>query len=197
MFTGIITSVADVKTQAKTAAGLKLTIAKPAAWKDLQLGESVATEGVCLTVAKIGGDSYECELVPETLRKTAFGIKVPAKVNLERALAAGDRFSGHFVQGHVDGVGTVKKISKKTGYELEISFDPTHQNLVIPKGSITVNGVSLTVADVGDSSFRVALVPHTLKQTTLGAAKTGDKVNLEFDMIGKYIVNKRGDHAAR
>ncbi len=190
MFTGIITNITEVLGQQKTAAGLKLVFKKPADWKDLRLGESVATDGVCLTVAKIENENYECELVPETLSKTTFGVSVPKKVNLERSLAAGERFGGHFVQGHVDGVGTIESVDEKNGYELEISFDPASKNLLIPKGSIAINGVSLTLAGLNDSSFRVALVPHTLENTTLGALKQGDKVNLEFDMIGKYIARK-------
>ncbi len=190
MFTGIITNVTEVVMQQKTAGGLRLTFKKPDGWKDLQLGESIATDGVCLTVAKIEPKYYECELVPETLSKTTFGIKVPERVNLERALAAGERFGGHFVQGHVDGVGTVELIDELGGYELEISCDPKSKNLIIPKGSITVNGVALTIASPKNSTFRVALVPHTLEHTTLSSLKAGDKVNLEFDMIGKYIVGK-------
>lgn len=197
MFTGIIAHVTDVTDQQETPAGLRLVFKKPTDWKDLQLGESIATDGVCLTVAKVESGSYECELVPETLNKTSFGVKVPVRVNLERSLAAGERFGGHFVQGHVDGVGVVEAVDKKNGYELQISFGSVGKNLIIPKGSITVNGVSLTVAGIDGSSFRVALVPHTLKHTTLGTLKKGDKVNLEFDMIGKYILNREGTHATR
>lgn len=190
MFTGIITNVTEILDQQQTAAGLRLVFKKPSEWKDLKLGESVATDGVCLTVAKIESTSYECELVPETLQKTTFGVQIPKKVNLERALAAGERFGGHFVQGHVDGVGTIDTVNEKNGYELEISFDLSSKHLLIPKGSITVNGVALTIASLTDSSFRVALVPYTLKETALDSLKAGDKVNLEFDMIGKYILGK-------
>lgn len=190
MFTGIISNITEILDQQKTSDGLRLVFQKPADWNDLKLGESVATDGACLTVSKIENENYECELVPETLDKTTFGVSVPKQVNLERSLAAGERFGGHFVQGHVDGLGTVEAVDEKTGYELEISFEPADKNLIIPKGSITINGVSLTIASLDDSSFRVALVPHTLKNTTLGALKPGDKVNLEFDMIGKYITRK-------
>lgn len=190
MFTGIISNITEILDQQKTSDGLRLVFQKPADWNDLKLGESIATDGACLTVSKIENENYECELVPETLDKTTFGVSVPKQVNLERSLAAGERFGGHFVQGHVDGLGTVEAVDEKTGYELEISFEPADKNLIIPKGSITINGVSLTIASLDDSSFRVALVPHTLKNTTLGALKPGDKVNLEFDMIGKYITRK-------
>lgn len=197
MFTGIITHATSVIAKSTTKDGLTLTFAKPSNWKDLQLGESIATDGVCLTVAKIQSGSYDCQLVPETLQKTTFGSKVPERVNLERSLSVNDRFGGHFVQGHVDGVGTVEKIERHDGYYLHISFDADKKDLVILKGAITINGVSLTIASDNDTAFSVALVPHTLEHTTLGSLKRGDKVNLEFDMIGKYIVNKRDNHAAR
>lgn len=185
MFTGIVTNTTSVVGQKKANGGLKLTFKKPAGWDDLAIGESVSTDGACLTVADIRANEYDCVLVAETLAKTSFGRQVPAKVNLERALQLGGRLGGHFVQGHVDDIGTVKQLSK-TG-QLEITYDPAHQNLVIYKGSIAINGVSLTVANVSRASFKVALVPHTLKNTSLGALGSGDCVNLEFDMIGKYI----------
>src|SRR5688572_7379281 len=185
MFTGIITDTTDIMDQQQTSAGLKLTFKKPKTWSDLKLGESVATNGVCLTVADITNHKYSCELVPETLQKTTFGSSTPKRVNLERALAVGDRLGGHFVQGHVDGIGTVEKIDTSDGYRLHVSYGPENKNLVIPKGSITIDGVSLTITDLQDGSFSTALVPHTLEHTTLGLLKVGDKVNLEFDMMGK------------
>jgi riboflavin synthase len=189
MFTGIITETAAVKGARTTKDGLRLTFAKPPAWQDLTLGESVATDGACLTVEAIRDDEYDCVLVPETLSKTTFGGTVPKAVNLERALAAGDRLGGHFVQGHVDGVGTVEQVDVADGHDLVISFDAQNQQLVIAKGSITINGVSLTIADVTGHSLRVALVPHTLRHTTLKTLRIADRVNLEFDMIGKYVAN--------
>jgi riboflavin synthase len=189
MFTGIITDVAGIKSSEKTAEGLKISFEKPQQWSDLALGESVNTDGVCLTVAAINGDSYDCVLVPETLSKTTFGQALPAKVNLERALAANGRLGGHFVQGHADGVGTVTAVDRQDGYRLSVEFDAASRNLVIPKGSISIDGVSLTVAQVTENRLTVALVPHTLESTTLGGLKEGDKVNLEYDMVGKYIIN--------
>lgn len=126
--------------------------------------------------------------MPETLQKTAFGRILPQQVNLERSLGAADRFGGHFVQGHVDGLGQVCKIYQTDGYRLHVTFDTVHAPLVIPKGSITINGVSLTAVDARQNELSVALIPHTLEHTTLGDLRQGDPVNLEFDMIGKYIV---------
>jgi len=189
MFTGIITHTAAIKRSQKQDGGLTITFAKPAEWTDIQLGESIATNGVCLTVSAIRGDEYDCHLMPETLQKTSFGQKLPKAVNLERSLSVADRFGGHFVQGHVDGVGTVTKIDESDDWRVYVDFGKSNKDLVIYKGSITINGVSLTVAEVTDHVLCVALIPHTLEHTTLDTLKPGDAVNLEFDMIGKYVVN--------
>lgn len=164
-----------------------MTFQKPVGWDDLALGESIATNGACLTVAEMRANEYDCQLVPETLAKTSFGVKLPETVNLERSLSVKDRFGGHFVQGHVDGVGKVTKIDSAGEYRLHINFDIDKQDLVISKGSITIDGVALTVAEVQGANFSMAIIPHTLESTTLGSLKVGDAVNLEFDMIGKYI----------
>lgn len=195
MFTGIITDVVSVKA-VKEEGGIRLTFKKPAEWDGLELGESVATNGVCLTVTDIRKDEYDCFAMPETLNISAFGSGIPKKVNLERSVSAEGRFGGHFVQGHVDGVGEVVKVKKGEDYRLSVSFDKKDQPLVIYKGSITINGAALTVTEVKGNVLTVALIPHTLEHTTLGDLRPGDKVNLEFDMIGKYIANimdKRSD----
>jgi len=188
MFTGIITEITPIRRTKQLKSGLQLTIQKPM-WNDLELGESVSTNGVCLTVTAIRDDEYDVFLMPETLSKTSFGHKIPEQVNLERAMSAGDRFGGHFVQGHVDGIGKVAKIDKTDGYKIEIEFSAENTKLVMYKGSITVDGVSLTVASCLKGKLSVALVPHTLQKTTLQSLGKGDMVNLEFDMIGKYIAN--------
>jgi riboflavin synthase len=189
MFTGIITDVTDIQRSEATAEGLTMTFVRPKGWKNMRLGESLATNGVCLTVAKLSADAYDCFLMPETLAKTSFGVHLPKAVNLERPLKAGDEFGGHFVQGHVDCVGTVAGIDTSDGYQVSINFPSANRALVVPKGSITIDGVSLTVIEVSDHTLSVGLIPHTLSTTTLQDLKTGDTVNLEFDMIGKYIVN--------
>jgi len=187
MFTGIVTHMTEVSARHDKSGGLIMTVKKPVDWTDLVLGESIATNGACLTVSEIRSDSYDYYLMPETLAKTAFGTKVPERVNLERSLSAKDRFGGHFVQGHVDDVGVVAKIDQRDGYTISVKFPASFTELVIYKGSITINGVSLTVANVQDTVLTVALIPHTLEHTTLGSLKPKDKVNLEFDMLGKYV----------
>ena len=216
MFTGIITDVVTVLKSRQDKGGVTLTLKKPTAWKDLDLGESIATNGVCLTVTDIRQKEYDCYIMPETMNVASFGFKIPKEVNLERSLSAKDRFGGHFVQGHVDGIGEVVSIQPGADYRLSIAFtasddllealnpgmasaetqktiqknqEQAAQGLVMYKGSITIDGVSLTVADVKDGVLTVALIPHTLEHTTLSSLKPGDKVNLEFDMIGKYIAN--------
>lgn len=186
MFTGLITSVQNVS-QKDTADGVEYTIDRPSDWNDLELGESIATNGVCLTVSAISNSTYTVFLMPETIQKTAFVKTPPTRVNLERALRADTRLGGHFVQGHVDGIGTVKKIDESDGYRVFIEFPKENEDLVIYKGSITINGVSLTVASVESNVLSVALIPHTLEHTTLSDIKVGDAVNLEYDMIGKYV----------
>jgi riboflavin synthase len=190
MFTGIITQTTELAGRRKAGANLELSFKKPKGWTDLTVGESVATNGVCLTVAAVQDDQYSCLLVPETLERSAFGEQLPAAVNLERSLRVGDRLSGHLVQGHVDAVGQVTaaaKAASASDVRLAVSFPPPHALLVVAKGSITVDGVALTVTEVTDDSFGVALVPHTLEHTTLGSLQAGDRVNLEFDIIGKYV----------
>lgn len=188
MFTGIITNTTEIKGSQSDVHGMRLKFKKPQGWDDLRLGESVNTNGVCLTVAKIRPNDYECFLMPETLKKTSFGVKVPKQANLERALGAGDRFGGHFVQGHIDGIGTVSKIDKDDGWRIYVDFPKEFRELVIPKGSITINGVSMTIAELDGASLSVAVIPHTLEHTTLDSLAVGDAVNLEFDMIGKYTI---------
>jgi len=198
MFTGIITGTAEVVRSSLADTGLTMTFARPKSWTDMVLGESVSTNGVCLTVSALRADEYDCFLMPETLHKTSFGVAVPDAVNLERPMGVSDRFGGHFVQGHVDGVGTVSGVDTSDGYVLSVDFPAEYADLVIPKGSITINGVSLTVVNPTGNTLSVALIPHTLESTTLKSLQAGDPVNLEFDMIGKYIVNileRRQDHA--
>lgn len=195
MFTGIITETAKVSSHTKDQDGLKLKIEMPTSWHDLKLGESVATDGVCLTVSEIGEGNYACHLMKETLDKTTFGKKVPAHVNLERSLSAGDRLGGHIVQGHVDCIGKVVKIGKEKGTTLEIEFDSHYTNLVVRKGAVTLNGVSLTVTMTTKNTFSVALVPYTLEHTNLGTLSKNDQVNIEFDIVGKYIEKIARPHA--
>jgi riboflavin synthase len=187
MFTGIISDTTTLRLTKRDESGVTLTFDRPASWTDLQVGDSINTNGVCLSVAAVRDTEYDCVLVPETLARTSFGKKLPKKVNLERALQFNSRLDGHVVQGHVDGVGEVAAIEQSDGYRLRVTFDPENRNLVIQKGSISIDGVSLTIAAVTKGSVSVALIPHTLEHTTFQELKVGDLVNLEFDIIGKYV----------
>jgi riboflavin synthase len=155
----------------------------------LALGESVAVCGCCLTVVAAAGDSFAAQAGPETLLRTNLGRKAAGRpVNLERSLRAGDRLGGHFVQGHVDTTATLRERRMDGAWEfLAFTIDPAWTRLMVPKGSIAVDGVSLTLVDVAHNGFSVMLIPHTLAVTTLGALATGDAVNIEADILAKHV----------
>ena len=187
MFTGIIHTNGVIESLERLDAGARLRI-RGTDDEPFVRGESVAVNGVCLTVIP-NGSSLLTEVSNETLARTTLGsLATGSRVNIERALGVGDRLGGHFVQGHVDTTGTL--ISKKSEGEFAVyrwSFPGDFADLVVSKGSIAVDGVSLTVIDPDDSSFAAALVPETLRRTTFGTARIGERVNLEFDMIAKYV----------
>jgi riboflavin synthase len=191
MFTGIIQSIGTLRRVDQGPAGLELECACP--WDDLILGESVAVDGACLTVERTLPGAFTAHVVPSTLTRTRFGSLAQGhRANLERALRAGDRLGGHLVQGHVDGVGTVQAVEQDAdSWLFDIALPADLVPVCIPLGSITVDGVSLTLASVDPEhhSFTVALIPTTLKLTTLGNAKEGDIVNIECDMLAKTIVH--------
>jgi riboflavin synthase len=203
MFTGLVETMGTVVRSTPTSHGADLTIearfplvvgdgTAPSADsvdRSIKLGDSVAINGCCLTVVNVQKEKLTFQAGPETLAKTNLGSFVAGeKVNLERSLRFGDRLGGHIVQGHVDGVGTIKSRLKSGEWET-VTFEAGELvRLAAPKGSIAVDGVSLTVVDVGDTTFRVALIPHTLAVTTLGVKKVGERVNLETDMFAKYVV---------
>jgi riboflavin synthase len=185
MFTGLVREVGTVA----SFAGSRLTIDAPETARGRQLGDSVAIDGVCLTVVACDDEALSFDAVPETLGRTALAaLAEGSKVNLEPALRAGDALGGHYVQGHVDGVGTVRSVEPE-GDGKRMAFDAPAQLLryIVEKGSIAVQGTSLTVAAVDESGFEVALIPHTLEATTLGALRPGDRVNLETDVLAKYV----------
>lgn len=187
MFTGIIRAVGQVIAAQKKSGGLFLTVAKPKDW-EIRPGDSIATNGVCLTVRTVSRNSYTSELMPETLARTCFGRTIPKELNLEQSLRLSDRLGGHLVTGHIDALGQIQKILPAGLSEVyQISFPPEFAKLLAAKGSIAVDGVSLTVVQVGKNWFTVSLVDFTLKHTTLGQKKVRDFVNLEFDIIAKYI----------
>ena len=188
MFTGIVSAVGRVADAAAGAGGLELTIDTP--YHDLALGESVAVDGACLTVQAIDGSRFTAHIVRTSLERTAFGTYNAGRaVNLERALRAGDRLGGHLVQGHVDGVGTVRMVTERDDARLiDIAAPAEVARVSVPLGSVTVDGVSLTVNAIPEPGvIQVSLVPFTLQHTTLGALRPGDAVHLEADTIGKYV----------
>jgi riboflavin synthase len=185
MFTGLVREIGTVISMVDG----HLTIDGPETAAGGQLGDSVAIDGVCLTVVARADSTLSFDAVPETLDRTALAALVQgSKVNLEPALRAGDALGGHYVQGHVDGVGTVRSVEPE-GDGKRLAFDAQAELLryVVEKGSIAVQGTSLTVAAVDEGGFEVALIPHTLEATTLGALQPGDRVNLETDVLAKYV----------
>lgn len=189
MFTGLIEEIGTV-TLVRTHGGMAdLTIAANSILEDMSIGDSIAIAGVCQTVTAFNARSFKVQAVAETMRRTTFGtLARGTRVNLERALRVGDRLGGHFVQGHVEGIGTVRAvIPADSGSDFTVQIPSTLARYVVEKGSITIDGISLTVTDADQSSFSVSVIPHTLAATTLGQLRTGDKVNIETDIIAKYI----------
>jgi riboflavin synthase len=189
MFSGIVEATGTLVEVKPVADGLRLRIATGLA-PDLKVGDSLAVNGVCLTVILNEDGEVHADIGPETARITTLGaLQRDQRVNLERAVPLGGRLGGHLVLGHVDGMGTVEQIRPDTGsHWLTISFPEELARYFIRKGSVTVDGVSLTVAGLGAARFDVQIVPFTWRETTLGGRKIGDRVNLECDMIGKYVV---------
>lgn len=189
MFTGIIEEVGKIEKIEKTEGGITATISCSAILKDKSIGQSIAINGACLTITKLHDQSFECDIINETLDKTNLGaLKEGDRVNMEGALKANQALDGHIVQGHVDTFGTTKNIIKsEKETRIEIEFPKEISHLLAFKGSITINGISLTVAKLNEKSFEVAIIPHTIERTNLGDLKLGEKVNLEIDVIARYI----------
>ena len=183
MFTGIIEEIADVK----RFDGVTLEVNCQKVLEDIKLGDSVAVNGCCQTVVDFGKDFFRVEVSPETLSVTNFPhLKAGQKVNLERALTPTSRMGGHIVQGHIDQTATLVKIEKSENF-YNLYFDTPDTKYIVKKGSIAVNGISLTVADVNERTFKVAVIPHTFENTTLRETKIGGIVNIETDILGRYI----------
>ncbi len=183
MFTGIIEATAPILKRTSDS----ITVGRPKAFTDLKRGCSVAVAGTCLTVIGLTKNAVEFEVMPETWSVTTLGsLKVGQKVNLERAMKADGRFDGHIVQGHIEGRSKVEGRRLKNGL-LTLDCEASLVSFIVPKGSITIDGVSLTVASIKKNHVTVALIPETLRMTTLGSLKKGDKVNIETDVIGRYI----------
>ncbi len=189
MFTGIITEIGTIASVRREGGGFRMSIQAPGTARGLSRGGSVAVDGICLTAVDVERSGFSVEVVPETSRRTRLGTpRKGLKVNLERPLKADGELSGHFVQGHVDAAAEVLGISRLgKDVVLAVKLPGTLRGLIVEKGSIALNGVSLTVASVRPDRFTVALIPFTLKETNLGDLKKGDEVNLEADLLGKYV----------
>ena len=189
MFTGLVEGVGEVQRVGALASGFELRIATGLS-AELREGESVSVNGVCLTVVDTDPESFSAEIGPETAKVTALGgLSAGSSVNLERAMAAGGRFGGHFVLGHVDGTGTIHAIRPEADFVwVTVAFPARLAPYFIHRGSVAVDGISLTIAKLDAAAFDVQVVPFTWEHTNLRASRPGDRVNLECDMIGKYIV---------
>lgn len=197
MFTGIVSAVASVSGHASRSRGTLLTIERPSTYEAISTGESIAVSGVCLTVLPGSSGPLTFDLSPETLeRSTLRRLKAGDRVNLERALLVGDRFGGHVVSGHVDATTALIRVTNLGEFStFTFALESSFSRYVVEKGSIALDGVSLTIASLSARELEVALVPHTLAETTLGALRPGAHVNVEVDLIGKYVERMLGERA--
>lgn len=189
MFTGIIEQIGIVAALIRGSQSAKLAISASKILEDSKVGDSISVNGVCLTATHIRRNFVEFDLAFETLKNTTLGeLKIGDQVNLEKALLISGRLGGHLVTGHIDGVGEIKnKVSSGEGFDLYLSIPSEILRYLVPKGSIAINGVGLTVTDFRDGLLRVSIVPHTAKTTTFGECRVGDKINIEVDLLSKYI----------
>jgi riboflavin synthase len=189
MFTGIVEELAQVKKIKTKKQGIRYTISANTVLDDLEIGDSICINGVCLTVTKRQKDMFSMDIIEETLDKSNLGeLKENDYVNLERAMKVSDRFGGHIVQGHVEAQGVIlEKQIEEDEVRISVCLDPEWMRYCIPKGSITLDGVSLTIASINKNIIEIALIPHTLENTTLGLKDKSDTLNVETDIIGKYI----------
>jgi len=189
MFTGIVEEMGSVKALRREAGSARLTIAASTVLEGTALGDSICVNGVCLTVVEMSKSEFSADVAVETLKVTNLGdLKTAAKVNLERALQLSARIGGHLVTGHVDAVGRIRERREEgNGWRIFVDAPEAALRYIIKKGSVAVDGISLTVADVDKTGFSIAMIPHTAKLTTLGFKSGGDSVNLETDIIGKYV----------
>ena len=189
MFTGIVEQIGTVEDVSDSAIGRCVRLSAPGVG-DMRIGASISVNGVCLTAVETGQDMVVVEVIPETLQRSNLGSLVRGnQVNLERPMLASGRFDGHIVQGHVDGLGTIADIDRGSDGSVVMTVDTPEElhRYLVEKGSVTIDGVSLTVASLTDTGLRVALIPHSLEVTTLGLRNPGDTVNLEMDVLAKYV----------
>ena len=191
MFTGLIQTLGTIESISTNAEGKEIFISAPGIIKDIKIDDSVATNGVCLTATHIQGDTFKVQAIHVTLDKTSLGLLQQGdRVNLELSLRPQDRLGGHFVQGHVNAMGRILKIDQTgNNWNIEVSFPQDLRKYMISEGSIALDGISLTIAKLTDKSLTVSIIPHTLEKTSLSFKKVGDVLNLEVDMIAKYLEN--------
>lgn len=189
MFTGIIEEIGTVRRLQRSTRSCQLTIAATVVLQDTKIGDSIAVNGVCLTVTDLQADAFTADVMPETLRRSSLGVlRNGSSVNLERAMAVNGRFGGHIVSGHIDGTGQIaSKVPEGNAQIVTISASSSLLRYIVEKGSIAIDGISLTVSKVTNNSFSVSLIPHTGTCTTLLSKRAGEPVNLETDVIGKYV----------
>ncbi len=189
MFTGLIEDLGTVRELRPSGAGARLTVSTAIAGNEMTLGESIAVNGICLTVVAIDRGAFSVDVSPETLQRSTLGrLGAGHRVNLERALRLGDRLGGHLVSGHIDGTGEIAARTKDSNsIRFTISCSKDLSRYIVPKGSVAIDGISLTVNQVEEDRFDVSIIPHTLEMTTLKHREPGARVNLEVDVIGKYV----------
>lgn len=189
MFTGLVEEIGKIQSIIRSTKSAKITIKADLVLDETKLGDSISTNGVCLTVTEITSNSFTVDVMAETMKRSNLNILSPGdEINLERALRVGDRLGGHLVSGHIDGMGNISSFENDdNAVWITISTTPDILRYIVQKGSITIDGISLTVAYVDEGVFKVSIIPHTKEVTTLLRKKTGDIVNLECDMVGKYI----------
>ena len=189
MFTGLIEDVGILRQVRRGGESYRLLVETAFPMTELSLGESISINGICLTVVEFGGGLFQVDVSPETLSRSALAdVKPGTPVNLERALCFGDRLGGHLVSGHVDGVATVtRRFTQENAIVFVFATDADILRFIVEKGSVAIDGISLTVNAVGEQDFSVSIIPHSLEQTTLKERKVGDRVNIETDLIGKYV----------
>lgn len=191
MFTGIVEEIGHVHSVRRNGPSLRLVLSGAVVLEDVKLGDSISVNGICLTVTDFDRSTFSVDVMPETLKASSLdGVRPGTRVNLERAMPANGRFGGHFVSGHVDGVGRiVKKRPLANAVYFDIECETSLLRYIVPKGSISVDGTSLTVFDVSARGFTLSLIPHTYRETVLGQKQVGEAVNLECDMLAKYMEN--------
>ena len=189
MFTGIIEEIGEVLEIDRGINSIKLTIKCSKILEGTKIGDSISVNGVCLTVVRLDKDYFVADVMPETMNRSSFAtLKIKDRVNLERAMLLNGRFGGHIVSGHIDGIGTIRN-KKRDDNAIVITIKTTYNitKYIVTKGSVALDGISLTVTDVKDTLFEVSIIPHTLEETSLKNKKIGDKINIECDMVGKYV----------